>query len=158
MYAKKGIPVHFCEMDGDSSIWLIRTALGPKAVFLIQRVLNYSMVSITTRSPTVRPIPQNVPFRGIPSLVYLRVGTEFRLAPRFCAAKCLYGANAPPLRGEGGRTKRKTARRPMLCGRGRELFGLRPLLVFGLVRCSVSEFIVNNPAHPLTGIFPCATL
>ena len=46
----------------------------------------------------------------------------------------------------------------MLFGRGRKLFGLRPLSVFGFVRCSVSKFIVNNPAHPLTGAFACATL
>jgi len=46
----------------------------------------------------------------------------------------------------------------MLFGRGRKLFGLRPLPVFGLVQCSVSEFIVNNPTQPLTGIFPCVTL
>ena len=57
-----------------------------------------------------------------------------------------------------GHQQKKHTARSILYGSGRELFGLRPLLIFGLVRCSVSEFIVNNPAHPLTGIFPCATL
>ena len=46
----------------------------------------------------------------------------------------------------------------MLFGRGRKLFGLRPLPFSLFAECSVSEFIVNNPAHTLTGIFPCVTL
>jgi len=46
----------------------------------------------------------------------------------------------------------------MLFGRGRKLFGLRLLSVFGLVECSVSKLTVNNQANHLTGTFSHATL
>lgn len=47
---------------------------------------------------------------------------------------------------------------PMLFGRGRKLFGLRPLLFSPLPSVRFSKLIVNNREWYLTGVSPCVTL